>query len=121
MDDAARMVATATKAARYVARGRRSADERYELNDMIQDGCLALLQGRSAYYGVIDGLRQWLGRYGRLDIVTVNNEDLDAAYHPDPLRALIAEEALNFHHATLDRLRPKQRCAYMLQRHEGKS
>jgi len=114
------MVTKATKAARAMARRRPYGDNRYEVEDMIQDGCVAELQGRSAWYGVCDGLRSWLGRHGRVITVPLN-EALDAYYSPDPLRHLMACEQLDWHLARLDRLEPKQRCAYMLYRHEGKS
>jgi hypothetical protein len=113
------LVIKATKAAHSMAR-RHYGDDRYELGDMIQDGCLAELQGRSAWYGVIDGLRRWLGRRGRLETMPLNDR-IDAPYYPDPLRHLIAEERLAQHFAALDKMKPKYRCAYMLRHHEGKT
>jgi len=96
-------------------------DDRYELSDMVQDGCLAELQGRSAWYGVVDGLRCWLGRRGRLEILPLI-EDIDMPdQHPDQLRCLIAAEQFERHQDRLDRMKPKVRCAYMLYRHEGKT
>jgi DNA-directed RNA polymerase specialized sigma subunit len=113
------LVVKATKAARSMVRRRPHGDDRYGVEDMIQDGCLAELQGRSAWYGVCDGLRSWLGRHGRLTTVPLI-EALDSYYAPDPLRHLMACEQLDRHLARLDRLKPKQRCAYMLRRHEHK-
>ena len=114
------MVTKATKAARSMSRRRPHGDDRYGIEDMIQDGCLAELQGRSAWYGVIDGLRHWLGRRGRLETMPLNDR-IDTPYYPDPLRQLIAQEQWSNHLARLDKLNPKPRCAYMLYRHEGKT
>lgn len=114
------LVTKATKAARAMSRRRPHGDDRYEVTDMVQDGCLAELEGRSAWYGVVDGLRHWLGRNGRLEIFPIN-ERTDAPYYYDPLQRLVAEEQWNDHLARLDKLNPKPRCAYMLYRHEGKT
>ena len=113
------MVTKATKAARSMSRRRPHGDDRYGIEDMIQDGCLAELQGRSAWYGVIDGLRHWLGRYGHIEVMPLN-ERIDAPYYPDPLRGLIWQERLDRHFTQLDKLDPQRRCAYMLRRHDGK-
>jgi DNA-directed RNA polymerase specialized sigma24 family protein len=114
------MIVKARKAARCMHR-RHYGDDRYEVSDMIQDGCLAELQGRSAWYGVCDGLRSWLGRHGRLTTVPLNERIDTPYYYPDPLRHLIACERLDWHLAQLDKLQPKYRCAYMLRHHEGKT
>jgi DNA-directed RNA polymerase specialized sigma24 family protein len=113
------MLTKATKAARAMVRRRPHGDDRYGLDDMIQDGCLAELRGRSAWYGVIDGLRHWLGRNGRIETMPLNDR-IDAPYYPDPLREMITRERLDWHLARLDKLDPQRRCAYMLRRHEGK-
>ena len=103
-----------------MARRNRYRGNVYETCDMVQDGCLAELQGRSAWWGIHDGLRHWLGRYNERVVLLPINEALDRYYSPDPLQHLIACEQLDRHLAKLDRLKPQYRCAYMLRRHEGK-
>ena len=115
------IIAKAKRAARGMGKRGGYGDDRYQQCDMVQDGCLAELQVRSAWYGVIDGLRSWLGRRGRLEILSLM-EDIDIpTQYPDPLRCLIAAEQLERHQDRLDRMKPKVRCAYMLYRHEGKT
>lgn len=115
------IIVKATKAARGMGKRGGFGDDRYQICDMVQDGCIAELQGRSAWYGVVDGLRRWLGRRGRLQILPLL-PDIDCPDpQPDQLRRCIASEQWEQHLALLDKMSPKVRCAYVLYRHEGKT
>ncbi len=117
------LVAKATKAAKALRRGRRF-DDRYELCDMVQDGCLAEIRGRAAWYGVMDGMRAWLGRKRypgtpRPRFVPLDHAP-DCGYVSDPMRRLIAAEEFALAMGRMDRWQPKKRTAWMLRYMEDK-
>ena len=114
------MVVTATKAAKSIYR-RGIHDDRYELCDMIQDGCLALLQGRQAWYGVIDGLRSWLHEgQARLRTVPLTHA-MRERHWDDPLRRIIVEQQYRDVMRRMDNWQAKKRAAWILRYEEEKS
>jgi RNA polymerase sigma factor (sigma-70 family) len=90
------------------------------VDDLIQDGCVAMLQGRQAWYGAVDGLREWLGRRRTWTLVDLD-EALDCSYVSDPMRRLIVQQELARVMERMDRWTPKKRCAWMLRYQEDKT
>ena len=114
------LLVSATKAAKAIRRGKRY-DDRYELADMIQDGCLAQLQGRQAWYGVIDGLRSWIHEgKARLRTVPITCAMRECRWD-DPLHRIIVEQQYRDVMRRMDRWQPKRRTAWMLRYEEEKS
>ena len=114
------LIESARKSAYALARRYRYGRGCYDVDDLIQDGCVAQLQGRQAWYGCCDGLREWLGRRRTWTLVDLD-EALDCSYVSDPMRRLIVEQEAARVMARMDRWPAKRRCAWLLRYYDDKS